>query len=672
MIRIKQKLLSIMLLSLLTFSISLIFGARLFQVEAQVPMASLTGIIYDNGVDMNIDGTFDYLVIGIEVNVTNAGTFRVTVSGLLDSLYNYINVYDEVWMYLDVGLQVVDVSLHGPSIYSSGFNPSNVSDIDLYDEEYNWLDYLWGVSLSREYSYTEFDFPPASLTGIIHDNGVDLNSDGTFDLLEVGVEVNVSTAGTFVVEMAGLYDSAYNYIVVMNETMTHLDVGIQVVYMTLDGPSIYNSGFNPRYVSNIDLYDEFSNSLDYLYDVSLSREYLYTEFDLPPPPPASLTNAVFDRGADVDNDGTFNYLEISVEVNVTEAGDYMVGIWGLVASDFNWITIEGSRSEHLDIGTHLLNVSLYGPTIYTSGLNPANISMIRLFSVEYYPPFTYMPSWLETIDDIPLSREYLATEFDSPFQDMAAHFVVYPNGRVVMGGTLNYSDMEVQNPYYLYGVAGIDKTDNITEVSANVTFNIAEELASQFPYNSSDVTFLMEYSDGLLMSSINSSTILLPSLASELPFNITDFIVKGDFADGMISGNITVDMWNGFPLDDLVVDINGNNTDIHLNGSITVIFGIYPNLGEINATILEYILGNLTSTFEGQGPSSLYNMTNGVLEFTMLNNVTTLHNGNATIDFEAKIEGDLILALANMTGQSAMYDLFTTVWSSVESGSLLL
>ena len=63
--------------------------------------------------------------------------------------------------------------------------------------------------------------------------------------------------------------------------MTYLDVGVQVVYVSLDGPVIYASGFNPVSVMSIALYDEFYSNLGDLFEVSLSRMYSFTEFGTP-------------------------------------------------------------------------------------------------------------------------------------------------------------------------------------------------------------------------------------------------------------------------------------------------------------------------------------------------------------------------------------------------------
>ncbi len=665
-LRLDKRILSIMVIFLLIVSTLSVFWARLFKVSAQ-GMGSLTGTIYDSGVDTDLDGTFDFLKVGVEVNVSTAGMFQVQVYELLDSAYNYINVWSENSSYLDVGIQVVYLSFNGPAIYASGFNPINVSTINLYDEYYTQLGFLHDVSLSREYSYTEFDLPPATLTGTIYDSGVDTDLDGTFDFLKVGVEVNVSISGTFTVMAQGLIDSAYNFIMVWSENSSYLDVGIQVVYLSLDGPTIYASGFNPIDIHEIYLYDESYNLAGHFMSVPLSREYSFMEFD---PPVGSLTGNIYDRGVDTDEDGAFDYLEVGVEVNVSISGTFQVEVSGLYDLADNFIEVGTQNLTYLDVGIQVVYLHFDGPSIYTSGLSPTRFCSIYLYD-EYH-------NVVDVLMFAFLSREYSYTEFDStfgePFADIEAVFVVYPDGRVVMEGALISTDMESPNTGpSVCGGCEIKKNDILTMVSANFSFAFPPEEASQFPFNSSVFTLFSEYSSDILTATVSGSTILPPSNASEFPFNITDFTVMGTYMGNIIKGNITVDVWNGFPLDDIIIDFQGNNTYVHLNGSTTVIFGNYPDFGEINATVLEQLLADLTSTIGGQGPNSLYNMTNGLLELTMLNNVTTLHNGDATVDFEAKVEGNLIQTLVNMSGQPTfLYDVLNTTWYSVESGSLLL
>jgi len=223
-------------------------------------------------------------------------------------------------------------------------------------------------------------------------------------------------------------------------------------------------------------------------------------------------------------------------------------------------------------------------------------------------------------------------------------------------------------------VASIEESGALTLVSADFSLVVPSEEASQFPFNSSYFTLLSQYSGDLLTTTISGSTILPPSIALEFPFNVTDFTVMGEYIGDRVAGNVTVDILSGFPLEDIEMDFQGNNTYVYLNGSTTVIFGDYPDIGEINATVLDELLQQLNSTIPGQGPDSLYNMTQGLFECTRLNTTTTPYDAiGATVDFEAEFQGDIIQTFVNMTDQPAsMYDVLNATWPSVESGSFVL
>ena len=372
--------------------------------EFERPAAFLIGVIYDGGVDTDGDGTYDFLEVGVEVSVASSGMFGVSMHGLLDSTHNDIPVWNENFTYLDVGVHVVDVSLYGPSIYVSGFDPASVRSIDLYDEYYNWLGYLFDVPLSRVYSYTEFDLPPASLTGTIYDGGVDTDSDGTYDYLEIGIEVEVTEAGNYLVDASQLGDASYNYVNVRDSESSYLAAGTHIVVLTLNGPTIHASRINPSFVASINLWDEYLNTLSSAYDVPLSREYSYTEFDAPG---AYLTGIITDQGVDTDDplDGGFDYLEIGVQVSVSEAGTYVLDADGLLDQEGNFIGAWGSGSAYLDVGTQVVYLQLDGPSIYMQGLNPSRILSLSLYDENY--------NYLGSVSDIPLSRTYLYTEFDA-------------------------------------------------------------------------------------------------------------------------------------------------------------------------------------------------------------------------------------------------------------------
>jgi hypothetical protein len=295
-----------------------------------LPGATLTGRISDKGIDTDGDSLFNVLEIGVEVNVTDAGKYMISISHLLDSNSspNYIYVYNSTWIYLDSGIQNVTVQLSGTHIRMSGFDPAYVSSIGLSDEVYLFSETRWSVPLSKPYSHLDFDPPKAVLTGRIFDAGIDADDDGKLDYLQIGVEINVTDPGQYSLQVSGLKDSSLNKTIdVYDSKSSYFVAGVQVFNLSLYGPSIYVSHSNPRYVSSIWLYADYSS---YEYDVALSREYAYDEFDAPG---AYLTGTISDSGIDEDSDGKFNYLQVAVEVNVTESGTYNIGYGNISKKD---------------------------------------------------------------------------------------------------------------------------------------------------------------------------------------------------------------------------------------------------------------------------------------------------------------------------------------------------
>lgn len=148
-----------MVVFLLIISTLLPLLAYMSPVSAQNQPASLTGVIYDEGVDTDGDGAFDFLNLGVEINVTTAATYRVEAGGLYDSTYNSVSVLTNSSAYLNIGIQVIDVHLNGSSIYAAGVNPTYIAGINLYDGSDILLDQVYDLPLSKQYSYSEFQLP---------------------------------------------------------------------------------------------------------------------------------------------------------------------------------------------------------------------------------------------------------------------------------------------------------------------------------------------------------------------------------------------------------------------------------------------------------------------------------------------------------------------------------
>ena len=177
----------------------------------------------------------------------------------------------------------------------------------------------------------------------------------------------------------------------------------------MSGPQIFNSHLNPQNVSIVQLYYSSSTTtseyMDGFDSIALSRMYNYTEFD---PPSAYLTGNILDHGVDTNGNGLYDYLEIGIEIEVTAAGEFQTQIGTPEDKNGGYINVYNSSQGSLNVGLQYMNLSFSGPQIFSSRLDPQNISSIQLFILNSTNYFGY---YADEIYNVPLSRIYNYTEF---------------------------------------------------------------------------------------------------------------------------------------------------------------------------------------------------------------------------------------------------------------------
>jgi len=275
--------------------------------------------------------------------------------------------------------------------------------------------------------------------------------------------------------------------------------------------------------------------------------------------------------------------------------------------------------------------------------------------------------------------------FPTSSEDVEASFIVYPDGRVVIAVALNSTG--VTFPYTMpetNGFLGFTKSNDLTVASADFTFIVPPEEATQFPFNTTTISYIGEGSESLASTGINCSVILPPSIASEFPLNSTDFQVTGEYSDNTVSGTITVHSLPSFVLSDLNINFQGNKTHLSLSGDVTVAYGNFYDV-ELNEEELDTLLEQ-AEDIVGTGEGSLYEMTNGTLECTKLETTKTPITGGATVDFETTIHSeDFIQSLVSlmygditgitpgeMPDEEMLYPILNATFSSIESASFQL
>gem|GEM_PF-1222081 len=371
--------------------------------EFQPLPAIFTDVYFDNGVDTDGDGLYDYLVIDVGVDVTDAGNYEVratlcehgSMSAWVDS--------DSNSTHLNSGNQTVQLRFYGPALRQNGYDGRyDLRDLCLYDtthpdsypmppipiptpisvpEEpvkpenatalYEEVDHREIAYTTAYYNHTDFQRPPAEFTGNFSDYGLDTDNDTLYDYLVVEVEVNVTKAGMF--EWYGGLE--YN-----NEAsgqhgwlgddwnMTYLDSGIRNITMRFDGVEIYLEAYNGSFETWLYLIESGEGyMLDEMW--TSTSDYDYTDFQRPP---AEFTGNFSDYGLDTDNDTLYDYLVIDVEVNVTKAGMFELG-GGLEyhneASGQHGGLGSDRNMTYLDSGIRNITLRFDGVEIYREGYN---------------------------------------------------------------------------------------------------------------------------------------------------------------------------------------------------------------------------------------------------------------------------------------------------------------
>lgn len=680
--------------------------------KADVGDASLTGNIYDYGEDTDSDGLYNYLVVKVEANVTVAGNYRLEVNKLKGE-----HEYDYIWLsasnqtHLEAGIQNITVSFNGIAIHGSRINVTKLIDIYFYDSAWNLLGIYSELDLTMTYEYTLFDVG-ATFTGAVRDSGIDTDSDGLYDYLDLGVEVYVEDAGLYAVQVNGLANASDHYVSVYCYADIYLPQGAYYVNFSIYGPRIYAShviGISTVKGLRLDLIEQYAvYKIEYRDSLPLSSTYDYTDFEFH----AQLTGKITDEGVDTDGNGLFNYLRVGVEINVTEAGYYGIVIVELVDNETNDLEIANRAENYFGLGNHTIYLDYYGPMFAYYHFSPLNLSYVHLYEVD--PNVD-----LGEIESAMLSRTYDYTLFDAPLNDMQIYFTAYPNGTLGVEGQLNFTHMYPQRTGPAINASiDVSTTGSTTEgvfsgslafpsdgmfewpfnsIVANLTSKYEGGLVNStldltmfmppgpgrsYPFNSTEFELVSLYQSGMLDVDLWAETQLPESMAAEMfPLNAVDLTIRADYVDNQLVGNITFHLLAGVPELDIVVYFSGNKTTLQLNGHVNVTYGDYFGT-EINSTTLEGMLYQLNNTVPG--PTGLVaNLTGGLLECTSLETTKTEWPSElgADVQYDASIHGNFTLFFARLLTQmffgggpneEVVYAAFESVFSSVENASLTL
>jgi PGF-pre-PGF domain-containing protein len=320
------------------------------------PPAVLGAYTGDNVRDIDNDNEYDYLYVEFEVNVEKAGKYHLSGS-----------LYDDGWCWLGwtenevelgAGTENVGLSFQGYRIRQSMKNPYRV-DIHLMDGEWRYLDSR-NYNLVGTYSYENFEGAPIVYSPPHSDSGLDTNGDGFYDYLAISVKVDVSQAGRYRVS-GSLYENGTWSWIDWAEAEADLGTGLQTIELRFKGTTIRQRGLDGPYRVELRLYG--SEWEWFGENTHVTSAYTASQFQ---PPPVELSPPYSDRGVDTDDDGLYDYLEVTVKVDVKSAGTYIVG--GALVKNYNFYSFS-MEQQALPKGLNEVKLSFPTSRLYKSGEN---------------------------------------------------------------------------------------------------------------------------------------------------------------------------------------------------------------------------------------------------------------------------------------------------------------
>ncbi|MBU4264312.1 MAG: PKD domain-containing protein [Proteobacteria bacterium] len=366
--------------------------------------AYLTGYFTDIGVDEDDDALYDFLRVKAELDVTVGVIFKV-YARLMDQNSNEIT-----WIRKDFilypGTHLLALDFDGEAIRAAGVNgPYKIMVIINDDEGMDVADTLTSYNTAA-YGYEEFEQKDAYFASTYMDNGVDANANGTFDTLRIGVDLQVDTPKSYIVE-GGLYDSLGKAIEIISTSMD-LSAGSQTINLDFDGQKIRRNRVDgPYFLKYLSL--SGSPQIDFILNAYTTKPYSVAQFEKTD---AFFTGTYSDWGKNTDSDVYYNYLTVAVDVDVQKAGNYSLTGW---LYDASGKIVQVSSSALLGTGLQTMQLDFEGTSIYLNGVNGP-------YYLKYLTLYDNLGKLMDTINDAYTTAAYNFTDFQRPLVGLTGSY----------------------------------------------------------------------------------------------------------------------------------------------------------------------------------------------------------------------------------------------------------
>jgi hypothetical protein len=320
--------------------------------------------IKDYGLDTNGNSLYDYLVIEVGILVNESGNY---------SLFGYLNNTEQIMVTYNVsnlsaGYHTVSLMFEKDAITKSG--KYSLENLVLFKYEGlnppEIIDEISDAYTTSTYTTSDFEQSIIELLGVNSDSGIDSDSNGLYDSLQVNISLNVSARGNYTVYSILTKDGN---LISDSEVEAALSEGVQYLNLEFDAEEIVGNEENgPFTLSLVEIYDNNSVFITSSVPGYSTASYSLTSFDRKT---SYFTGTYSEEVHDTNSNNLYESLEITAETNVQEEGEYLVEV--SLSSPGNEFVVSGSTYSYLSSGIQNISIVIPGVDIYNRSINGSYI-----------------------------------------------------------------------------------------------------------------------------------------------------------------------------------------------------------------------------------------------------------------------------------------------------------
>ncbi|OGU61697.1 MAG: hypothetical protein A3K31_15280 [Ignavibacteria bacterium RIFOXYA12_FULL_35_25] len=330
--------------------------------DMQTDGARFTGSYSELPIDSDGDGIFNQLGATVGVEITIPGMYRVT--GVLqkgDTLITSRSAFTDpsIWSETfgpQMGNYEVNPVFSGEEIF-------NITQNGPYEMSLIIMDSTGVIAAADTFSSAPYDFSnfgefPLRLNQVT-ETAQDTNSDSYFDEILVSLSLLTNQPMLYTVNISLLHSD--QTLVSANQTIA-VPIGSNSLDLYLPAQNIAASGLDGPYSLIIQVIDPSGEQT--IYEEFQTASYLASQFN---PPIVKIAGGNSDQGVDINSNGLFDTLIVSVNIEASVAGTYTALAW-LMGQNGEDITWAGSKMI-FGIGTNSHTFNFPGMEINKSQIN---------------------------------------------------------------------------------------------------------------------------------------------------------------------------------------------------------------------------------------------------------------------------------------------------------------